>query len=392
MDAVENIDLSCIRLISFPNFLELKQFPRYPNNRALTISLTDLTDEDYSNSLIVFVSHCWLRGWAGAEGFEEGPYPKKPHPDDSKGSKYALCCDGIEKILKFLAPGMTNCYIWLDYGCIDQDGNPAGELKLLDKIVEVCDCIFTPVYDKNHQDWSLPSLISNLFDEYRSPHWNDNAYSYLNRGWCRIEMFFAANIPSSLKDSEQRKSKFSAGLAYAKTQNRRPHILYGSKEYSNQVPPYILPPLQNIWFEKYHPSQGNLSVESDREKINFLVEQLKPLMKPITIGYTGDRNELGEPNGVGQFQLDSGNHYEGDWKNNKKHGKGKFLWSNGNSYVGNWVNDCRSGHGIYYFANGDHYEGSFKNDLFHGNGKEVLSTGDIYEGEYKNGHRSGAQG
>ena len=37
--------------------------------------------------------------------------------------------------MKVMAPGVKKCYLWLDFGCMDQDGNPAGELKQLDEIV-----------------------------------------------------------------------------------------------------------------------------------------------------------------------------------------------------------------------------------------------------------------
>jgi hypothetical protein len=51
---------------------------------------------------------------------------------------------------------MEECFIWCDYGCIDQSKDPAGELKQLDKIMELCDCIFTPIYDKdrNKGNWT----------------------------------------------------------------------------------------------------------------------------------------------------------------------------------------------------------------------------------------------
>jgi hypothetical protein len=54
--------------------------------------------------------------------------------------------------------GMANCYIWLDYGCINQDGDPAGELKQLDDIVKMCDCILTPIVDKDWESWELVRL------------------------------------------------------------------------------------------------------------------------------------------------------------------------------------------------------------------------------------------
>ena len=70
------------------------------------------------------------------EDFEQlGTFPQL-------GSKFKLCVDGIKYVKNSMAPGMKHCYIWLDFGCIDQNGNPAGELKMLDKIVQISDIIY----------------------------------------------------------------------------------------------------------------------------------------------------------------------------------------------------------------------------------------------------------
>jgi hypothetical protein len=205
--------------------------------------------------LLIFLSHCWLRGFAGAKGWDESV---GPHPDNAEGGKYKLIVDGVEKMLKVFAPGMNNCFLWLDYGCIDQNGDPAGELKQLDKIVEVCDCLLTPIYDENHASWIMPTSGSSLFEAYQSTGWRGMDYSYLNRGWCRVEMFYGANIPLK-EDSCERKEKMKAGLLYHRSYGRRPHFLYGSKDWF-LVAPHALEPLQNCYFEEYHPSNGHLTV------------------------------------------------------------------------------------------------------------------------------------
>ncbi len=182
--------LQNIRLIEFEDFIELGTFPRFPQCYRIVKTLNTLSIEVYNKSLIIFISHCWLRGWSGAEGWDG-----RPHPDNANGDKFKLCVDGIRFIKQNMAPGMEKCYIWLDFGCIDQDGNPAGELKMLDKIVEISDCIFTPIYDPDPTSWKLPPFINNIYKEYNSPAWIGTPHSYLNRGWCRVEMFYAANIP-----------------------------------------------------------------------------------------------------------------------------------------------------------------------------------------------------
>ncbi len=172
-----------VRLILFDAFKQLGQMPRCPENRGLLVNYEDTVRDE---SLYIFMSHCWLRGWSGAPGWDG-----RPHPDTSNHDKYNLMVAAVEKIMSTLTT-MNKCYIWLDFGCIDQDAAACDELKMLDKIVGVCDIILTNVHDT--QDWELPSTISNWFEQYKSPAWNGNDYAYLNRGWCRVEMLYAANI------------------------------------------------------------------------------------------------------------------------------------------------------------------------------------------------------
>jgi hypothetical protein len=72
----------------------------------------------------------------------------RPYPDNTAADKYKLCVNGIEKAHKSMAPGMPNCYIWIDYGCLNQEGNPSEELNQLDEIM------------RNADAFSLQSLAS----------------------------------------------------------------------------------------------------------------------------------------------------------------------------------------------------------------------------------------
>ena len=54
-----------IRLIDFNDFKGLGEFPRFPDNRNVCVNKDSI---DRETSLVVFISHCWLRGWSGAEG------------------------------------------------------------------------------------------------------------------------------------------------------------------------------------------------------------------------------------------------------------------------------------------------------------------------------------
>jgi hypothetical protein len=372
-------DLPPIRFINFEDFETLGMFPRFPEDRDLTRILGSF---DRETSLIVFVSHCWLRGWDGAEGWDG-----RAHPDNAMGDKYKLCVEGIKQIMKSLAPGMKECYIWLDYGCIDQNGDPAGELKQLDKIVEICDCIFTPIYDCDHDKWEFPTFWKNPFEMYKSTPWNGNNYSYLRRGWCRVEMFYAANIPL-MEDSEERRAKMKAGLLSHRMDGRRPHLLYGNKEKAGTRPPMVLPPLQNSYFEAYNPENGILTKAEDRDTIERLVNELRPYMKTVKEGYEGELAD-GKRHGFGKYVSSSGAMYEGDWKDGKKNGKGKFVFVDGSVYEGDWKDDRRHGKGKEVTAEGFIYEGDYKDGMAHGNGKYVFANGDVYEGGFKNDIRNG---
>eukprot|EP01041_Mallomonas_annulata_P004389 gene4389-8738_t len=136
LDVFSHLYLPVIRLIPFELFKQNRSFPRFPENKDLCIDAANINRQD---SFIVFISHCWLRGWSEKDGWDG-----RPHPDSANHDKFQLTVEGIEKTMKFYAPGMTECYVWLDFACMDQDGNPAGELKQLDTIVQTADCIFTP--------------------------------------------------------------------------------------------------------------------------------------------------------------------------------------------------------------------------------------------------------
>ena len=81
-----------------------------------------------------------------------------------------------------MAPDIEHVFLWLDFGCINQDGNPAGELKQLDKIVEMSDAIFTPIVDYEAEEWRLHGNPQELLVNYKAKLWFDGEHAYLNRG------------------------------------------------------------------------------------------------------------------------------------------------------------------------------------------------------------------
>ena len=48
-----------IYFVNFKSLLARNEFPRYPEDKELAVSVAEI---DTSKSLLVFISHCWARG------------------------------------------------------------------------------------------------------------------------------------------------------------------------------------------------------------------------------------------------------------------------------------------------------------------------------------------
>lgn len=348
-------DLVPIRFIDFERFKTLTEMPRFPENQDLCESMESI---DRENSLVIFISHCWMRGHPATPG-----YDGRPHPDNEDHDKFKLCLSGIEEIKSNFASGMRHCYIWLDFGCLNQDTDPTAEMGgRLNQVIGFCDCLFSPVYGINTKS----HYSAAYYDEYEVDAWNGQ-YGYVNKAWCRLEMFCASNIPV-IPNTMDRINKFQYGLRNHLSKGVRPHLLYGTNEIRENMQPKFLPPLQGIFYSKMNPMKGLLTNEDhDRPKIKLLVDLLKPYIKECRVGYTGDRN---------------GNGLE-------KHGYGIYTYSSGAVYEGQWANDRKHGHGVYTFADGDVYEGEFKDDHPHGHGVYTYADGDVYDGQWRDGEKHG---
>ena len=341
-----------IRLISFAKLKQRSEFPRNPDNKDHCV----ISDEiDRSKSLLIFLSHCWLRGYPGSPGFE-----KKPHPDNVYHDKFNLMISAVNALIFSQTTNIKeeNVYVWIDFASMNQDEDAAGELKQLKKIVQVCDLMLTPLVDYNHKDWAITPTKEGYLYDYKAAAWRDGKHAYLNRGWCRTEMLYAANVPV-IKNTINRLSKFKNALAHAASQERRPHFLYGSKELNESKQPICLPPLQHSYLEKYNPIDGDLSYESDRKKIQMLLTELQPDIeaKKLVVGYVGPVDENGRPHGVGKEVLSNGAIYEGNFIKGLKDGIGRYIHVNGATYEGTYSNGFKNGKGKYTYTSGASYDG-----------------------------------
>ena len=70
---------------------------------------------------------------------------------------------------------------------------------------------------------------------------------------------------------------------------------------------------------------------------------------------------------------ETGNKYEGEWKNNLKDGIGKMTFGTEAEYTGHFTQGKRCGEGVYkYLKTKDLYSGSWKNGLKHGKGTFIF--------------------
>ena len=93
--------------------------------------------------------------------------------------------------------------------------------------------------------------------------------------------------------------------------------------------------------------------------------------------------------GKGRYELTDGNFYEGEWMDGKKNGNGIYLWADGNRYDGGWHDDKRTGKGIYIWPNGDQYHGDWENGNMNGEGTLIYADGRRYDGEWHDDKRTG---
>ena len=94
-------------------------------------------------------------------------------------------------------------------------------------------------------------------------------------------------------------------------------------------------------------------------------------------------------NCFGTINLNNGDKYVGEFKDDKKHGQGTYTFSDGENYIGEYKDDIKHGQGTYTFGKnsewaGDKYVGEFKDDIKHGQGTYTYADGAIERGYFMN--------
>lgn len=371
----------CIRLISLTELIKHCEFPRYPLDEHRTELLTR---HDLLSSFVVFISHVWLRGSPSMPG-----YDGNAHPDTDDHEKYKLTVEALIKIHRIYAPGFDSIYIWFDYGCIDQNGNPSKSCSILSDVIYFSDCLLTPLVDDTADKWEYNTSSScfNALNDYLAPSFRHGSQAYLNRSWCRLEIFFASFLP--VKNTSWR-GEVSTDMKTFQLNGQRPHFLFGSKESYDSSDPVLMEPFTKDMLELYDPTRGQLTHSSDEEVIRSLVEnELMMLLKKPRPCYVGERNKLLQKHGKGYTVHENGDIYEGEYSLSKRHGYGKMMWADGDVYEGSWQDNRIEGQGKMVYADGEVYDGNWKNELRHGHGTLWSNDGSIYDGEFTNGSITG---
>ena len=84
-------------------------------------------------------------------------------------------------------------------------------------------------------------------------------------------------------------------------------------------------------------------------------------------------------------------HYEGSYKDGRRHGRGVLTFTNGDRYEGGFVDGEIRGKGVLYLANGDIYagDGDFGPRGLQGCGLFIGANGDRYMGQFRDGRFHG---
>ncbi|MBR0469791.1 MAG: hypothetical protein IJJ55_01095 [Clostridia bacterium] len=99
---------------------------------------------------------------------------------------------------------------------------------------------------------------------------------------------------------------------------------------------------------------------------------------------------MGNPDGYGIIEYDSGACYYGNFKNGVKSGEGVYIWTyegpeSAYYYFGEWQNDKENGYGIYVWNDGLYHIGNFKDGRFDGYGTRYFTDGTSQNGYWRNG-------
>ena len=243
---------------------------------------------------------------------------------------------------------------------------------------------------------------TNFFDDYKSPLWNSQQFSYLNDSWARLELFYSAAVPIPADFGLEfhdvtvanRLLNFDSILRQHYDKNTdpvtntcyRPHFLYGSHESATLREPLLLPQIDVRYFDRYDPTYpAGLQCIYDQREVGLvkgLASEVKVLLDYVKLGYDGGVDSSGRMSGRGTMYYKNGHIYSGEWKHGLRHGQGVYRFYistesdihtitvlnnsrenrngrlNDSIYEGEWQDGLMCGHGILTCSNGNVYIGT----------------------------------
>ena len=194
--------------------------PAY-RDAVAAVSLASLSSAERANSLVVFVSHRWMMASLD---------PAKAHPDTPDNLKHTLLIEGLKRLESGLPAGTERVLVWVDWLGMDQDDLAALRrgMSSLSGYIERSDALFTPYTDEFESrraggdstagaagaaaaggagdaadggnatlDEPTRSFLALAAEQPALQIFSRHVSlaEYLSRGWCRLEVFMAANSP-----------------------------------------------------------------------------------------------------------------------------------------------------------------------------------------------------
>jgi hypothetical protein len=89
--------------------------------------------------------------------------------------------------------------------------------------------------------------------------------------------------------------------------------------------------------------------------------------------------------GRGIMVFNTGQRYDGDYRNGKRNGCGTMTFDENRRYTGQFKDDQFEGLGIWTLENGDRYIGEFHDNKCNGVGTFILKDGSSQSGNWENG-------
>lgn len=153
-----------------------------------------------------------------------------------------------------------------------------------------------------------------------------------------------------------------------------------------------------FYYQDKHDTCSNIVAHAITEKGEVIpVKQLAEIseIQKVKIFYDDRAIYIGDikggkRHGKGEMKFESGERYNGEWKEDLMDGEGTYTWLDDTKYKGRFKQGMREGkNGEYDDPQGLKYKGEFFADKFYGFGEAEWADGRSYQGGWKDGRQHG---